>query len=372
MKQNIPQLIRVIVGIVLTSVGVAITYAIFERLVYHAIPYVWEDIFNTNTLRIAVIPVSLLLALVYFWAQRKLDPIGEKHESHGLGDAPKPTIRNFTVVLFLGFLSLLAGATLGVESILVPASLIIGSSIGVTLFKQDQQVPKLLSAAAFIALFAAFFHSFLMGILALYLLVNVQKTKVNGVLLVTAALASAVTLLTLHFMPGESGSYAHLPDKPFAINLATVIASVLLLGAGYLTTYGIHFWHDVSLKIDAYGQKRGWIIHALIAGSGIAIAYLVAGPLVQFTGNLNIVPMLNQASTLGFIGLLWLAVVKTVIIGWSKAFHFRGGLIFPTVFIASTIVAIVQLLVPEVHFTVSLIIVMVGAFIANRKLRILA
>lgn len=371
MKQKILNLAKILCGIILTGIGVTITYAIFERVAYHAIPYIWEDVFNTNAVRIAVIPVALALSLVYFWLQHHLDPISEQHESHGLGEMPKATLRNFAVVLILGFLSLLAGATLGVESILVPASLIIGSAVGVKLFKKEPKGAKLLGATAFIALFAAFFHSFIMGILALYLLAKTQKIKVTPVLLIVAAIASLTTIVTLHYLPGESGSYLHLPSEPFTINFATAIASLLLLGAGYATTYAIHYWHKVALKLDAVGQKKGWVIHALIAGAGIAVAYLIAGPLVQFTGNLNIVPMLNEASNLGIIGLVWLAFVKTAAIGWSKALHFRGGLIFPTVFVASTIVAIVQFIVPEVHFTLSLIVVMVGTFIANSKLRIL-
>lgn len=371
MKKKLPNLAKIILGIMVTSIGVAITYAVFERAVYHAIPYIWEDVFSTNTVRLAVVPLALALSIVYFWLQHKLDPVSEQREEHGLGNAPKPTIRNFVVVLFLGFLSLLAGASLGVEAILVPASLIIGASVGMGLFKHDTKATKLLSATAFIALFAAFFHSIIMGIIGLYVLAQAQKIKVTPTLLIVAVVAACTTVITLRYLPGESGSYLHLPTDPFSLNFATIVASLLLLGAGYVTTHAIHYWHKLSLKVDAIGQKKGWVIHGLMAGAGIGMAYLIAGPLVQFTGNLNIIPMLDQSAALGIIGLLWIALIKTALIGWSKALHFRGGLVFPTIFVASTIVAIIQLIVPEVHFTLGLLIVMVGTFMANTKLRIL-
>ena len=86
-----------------------------------------------------------------------------------------------------------------------------------------------------------------------------------------------------------------------------------------------------------------WWLRGLVAASGLSALYLLGGPLVEFTGNKSIVPMLNQAASLGAIGLIWLVVIKTATISWSKAMGYRGGLIFPTVFIASTLVAIAQL-----------------------------
>ncbi len=99
--------------------------------------------------------------------------------------------------------------------------------------------------------------------------------------------------------------------------------------------------------------------------------YLLGGSLVEFTGNKSIVPMLGQAASLGAIGLIWLAIVKTVAISWSKAMGYRGGLVFPTVFIASVLVAIAELQVHELNFIYGLIAVMAGVLAAERRANIL-
>jgi H+/Cl- antiporter ClcA len=81
--------------------------------------------------------------------------------------------------------------------------------------------------------------------------------------------------------------------------------------------------------------------------------------------------MLKQSTTLGIIGLAGILIIKILVIGWSKAMGYRGGLIFPSIFVASVLVAIVQLYTKDVGFVVGLIVVMGGAVTANTKLKIL-
>jgi H+/Cl- antiporter ClcA len=93
--------------------------------------------------------------------------------------------------------------------------------------------------------------------------------------------------------------------------------------------------------------------------------------LVEFTGNKSIMPMLQQASSLGLSGLVWIVVVKVAAISWSKAVGYRGGMIFPIIFIAAVLVAIVQLYVPGFNFIYGLIAAIIGALVANRRTHVL-
>lgn len=370
MRGGILKTAKLLLAVVITSAGVALTYVVFEHLVTHLVPRVWDEVFLTDSVRLFVVPASIVLALVYFWAQHHFDPQSEKHEEHALGDVPDATPVNFIKLLAIGFLSMLAGATLGVESILVPACIVLGMYVAGKILPSSK-TKKAMGAVGFIALFTAFFHSFIIGMLALLLLKQSQGLKLQIKTIMLAAIASATTLLALQLLPGGEEHYLNLPNQKVELTLATVTIGLLLVVAGYATTYLMHQAHDISVKLKNRVPKDNWFKHGLLAGTGIALLYLLGGSLVQYTGNLSIEPMLSRAPELGTIGLLWLVLVKSVAIGWSKALGYRGGLIFPTVFVASAFIDIAMLHTQGVNFHFGLILVMVGAFLSNRKLRIL-
>jgi H+/Cl- antiporter ClcA len=118
-------------------------------------------------------------------------------------------------------------------------------------------------------------------------------------------------------------------------------------------------------------KKQPWWKHALIASSVLSLLYLFGGPLTEFTGNEAIVPLHERAELLGAWSILWIVIVKICAIGWSKSLGYRGGMIFPTVFVAAGIASLLQLNAPGLNFIYALLAVMAGAFIANRKLCIL-
>ena len=361
--------IKVLLATVLASIGVALTYYYFEAIVHHSIDTVWDSWLNTGDHRWLVVPTCLILSLVYFGVQHTFDPKSENKEEHGLGNMPVPTATNFGKVLLIGFFSLLAGASLGPEAILVPACMILGSYIGVKSFAKDKQAVKLLGMVGFIALMAAFFHSFLAGMLGLLLAGKQAKLKISLRLVVIAAVASAVTTWLLGRL--SSPSFVSLPATNWHFNIRSLLAVVLLAAAGYLTTYGIGWAHQLAEIIRHRTQRSGWPQRALVAAIGLSALYLLGGTLVEFTGNESIVPMLHRADELGVIGLLWILVVKICAISWSKALGYRGGLVFPAVFVASVLVAIAHSFVSDVNFIYGLIAVLAGLLAADRNVKIL-
>lgn len=354
---------------VLTGIGVALTYYYFETAVHHSIDYVWGDLLDTAGQRLLVVPVCLALSLAYFGAQHRFDSRSETKESHGLGDTPRPTVINFGKILALGFLSLLAGASLGPEAILVPACMMLGGYVGLRLVGKAEQAPRLLGMAGLVALCAAFFNSFLVGMLGLALAGKQAKLKLTPFLVIIGAVASASTIWVLSLL--SSKSFIALPVASWDFEIRSLLAIIMLLVAGYLTTYMLGWSHGIIERLRRPLVKQTWWLQAVAASVGLSTLYLLGGSLVEFTGNESIVPMLQQASELGFIGLVWLAIIKVAAISWSKAMGYRGGLIFPTVFVASVLVAIAHGFASDLNFIYGLIAVMIGVLAAERKVKIL-
>ncbi|HVX48083.1 MAG TPA: chloride channel protein [Candidatus Saccharimonadales bacterium] len=351
------------------GVIVALVYCYFEAAVHHGINLVWADWLDTGAHRWLVVPICLVVSLVFFGLQHYLDSSSEHNESHGLGEAPKPTLTNFAKVLFLGFWSLVAGASLGPEAILVPACMIAGGYIGAKAFKHDGRGVKILGAAGFIALMAAFFHSFIAGMLGLLLIKKQTKAPLNIFTVLVAVVASWATVYILGLL--SSPAFVSTPSSGWHFNTHSLLALAILVVAGYAVTYGLGASHGLITRLHQRIAGSQWWLRSLAAAAGLSALYLLGGTLVEFTGNKSIVPMLKQAASLGVAGLLWITVVKIVAISWSKAMGYRGGLIFPTVFVASVLVAIAKLHVPELNFIYGLIAVLVGVFAAERRVKIL-
>lgn len=368
-KPNALQAIKLFFGIIIVGVVVALTYHIFENAIHGAINLIWYDWLDTSTKRILVIPTGILLTILFFGVQHYLDRDSETHEEHGLGNMPEATITNFLKVLFIGFLSLLAGATLGPEAVLVPACMIAGAYIGKLLFKSNDALVKALAAAAIMALFTAFFNSFIVGVLSLFLVAKQANTKISPMMVVIAAVASAASLVTLAAVEGSP--LFEIPHYNWSISFTTILFSLLIAVVAFGATFVMSFIHDGFSKIRAFTNKQLWIVRALIAGSVLMLLYLLGGPLVEFTGNKSIVPLFDQAMSIGFWGLVWIFVVKVVAIAWSKAMGYRGGMIFPTIFLVAVLIALVQLNHPDFNMIYGFIAGVVGALAANKRTHIL-
>lgn len=367
MKQ-LSQKIKLLLAIILAGIGTALTYHLFENAVHKSIDLIWHDWFDTDAKRWLVIPLTLLISLLFFGAQHYLDKRSETKEEHGLGAMPDPTVKNFAKILFIGYFSLVAGASLGPEAVLVPACMLLGAFIGSKLFAK-KELTALLAAAGLMALFTAFFHSIFVGVLSLALVSKQSKTKITPLLIAVSVLASVSSYYTLKLVSGSA--YLAMPAYSWSLNLETIVFSLFLAVAGYFLILGMDASHKQFMKLRKLLNKRPWWQHALVAASVIAALYLLGGPLVEFTGNQSIEPMFQQASSIGLIGLAWILIVKVALISWSKAGGYRGGMIFPTIFLAAVLVAMPQLYDQNLNLIYGMIAVLVGAFAANRKSHIL-
>jgi hypothetical protein len=355
----------------LVGVTVAFTYFGFEYAVHHSITLIWFTLFNTENNRMLVMPLCVILSFIFFASQHFLDRKSDKSEAHGLGGGTMDArLKNVVIILCVGYLSLVAGASLGPEAVLVPACIVIGAFFGSKLFKDNSQAVNALAAAGIIALFAGFFHSFVIGFLAVFLVSKQAKVALSPQLVAIAVIASASSYFTLKLID-PIHQYFSFPHYRWTVKLTDVGIALALVCAGYFTTFALKASYDVFETIRTTKIVSTWWQRAIIASFGLSLLYIFGGPLVEFTGNLSIAPLYSQAASIGVIGLIWIYVIKLSAIGWSKALGYRGGMVFPIIFVASVLVAIAHLCYAETNYIFALISTMVGVIAAERKANIL-
>ncbi len=363
--------IKALLSCGLVGVLVAVVYFLFETAVHSSISFIWDTTFDTENTRWIVLPLCVIISFIFFGLQHYLDPKSENKEEHSLGGSKViPSLKNLLSVLIIGYFSLLAGASLGPEAILVPASMITGAYVALKLFKNDQKLSKMLIAASIIALFTAFFHSFFVGMLSLLLIKKISGVKISKELIIVGVISSASSYFTLQLID-PLNTYFKFPEFDLKVAVIDILAGLLLIVAGYIATYSLKYIHKYIELVRTKSKIKSWWKQALLASLGLAVIYLIGGPLIEFTGNESIVPLLDESASLGLSGLLLILVMKLIAVGWSKAMGYRGGLIFPMVFVACVLVAISQFYFVESNFWAGFVAAMVGILAADKKAKIL-
>ncbi len=364
------RLIKLVFGAIATGVGVALTYFIFESAVHESIDFVWTDVFNTEVNWWMVPILCLVLAFVYFGLRHLLDPKSEKSDDdEALGGLPKVKLSNYGKVIAIGYFSLLAGASLGPEAILIPSCMLVGAMIAKNILKEDKRLQGLLGLVGVASLFTAFFGSMFAGLLGVYLGATEAKVKVNAKILVFSAIGIVSTYYVLTLV--EPASYFSTPNYTWDFEIAHVAGLLFVFASGFALTWLMSKLETVVQANKKLLSSKNWKSQALIAGSVLSLLYVVGGPLVRFTGNESILPMIDQAPTLGLYGLLSVVLIKIATIIWSKTSGYRGGLIFPTAFVASTVTVICQLYITDVSYIYGVIAYFIGAWAINRKTHVL-
>jgi len=357
--------IKTIFAAILVGLGVAATFLVFETSVRIASSFIWDELFNTTSNRLLIFPIIAVTSLAFFGLQHYWDKSSENDTTHALGATPTFTPKNYIKTLVIGFLSLVAGVSLGPEGILIPASLVLGGVIGKKLDNSSDKLSSQLATAGFIALFVAFFSSLPAALVGIFLLMqDKSRTKLTISTLSLATVASVSTYALISAVGPES--YVSTPSE-LHVSPVSVAVVLALFFAGYTYSYALMYVSRFVAYLQRVIDKNSWYTKALVASLGLATIYLVGGPLIQFTGNASIAPMFEQATTLSLGSLVLLAATKTIAIAWSKTLGYRGGMIFPTLFVAAVFVAIAQSYEVGLSINVGMITVMIGVFIANSK-----
>jgi H+/Cl- antiporter ClcA len=70
----------------------------------------------------------------------------------------------------------------------------------------------------------------------------------------------------------------------------------------------------------------------VLLGAVLGLLYLVGGQSVQFSGSEGSVLLVREHADDGALTLAGIAAVKLLATGWSVTSGYRGGLVFPSVF----------------------------------------
>lgn len=359
----------------MTALIVALIYIVFEESLNWAIDRVWIDLLSSQSNRLLSAVFTVATGFGYFASK------------HYLADQPKAKnnqnmVHKLLIVLFVGFLSLFAGAALGPEAILIPASLMVGQLISgrlnngnETKRKADNKnlaLSKLLSLAGFVALFVAFFNSLLGGVLGYYLANKGRKRSellaINN--LIVLGISSVVSLITLNQL-SHRGSFI-FPASTASWSIVSIVLLVACFVIGVLYQKLLSWF---TQRIQRWQQRTEqswtWKKKALASSTVLAILFLVGGYYIQFTGNHFIAEVINDAETIGIIGLLSISIIKIIAIAWSNTTGYRGGQIFPMTFVASASVAALSLIFADIHIVAAVFLILAGAIYGDKKNNIL-
>lgn len=370
------QIPKILIGSALTALLVALIYIVFEESLNWAIDKVWIDLLNSQSNRLLTAVFTVATGFGYFASK------------HYLADQPKAKnsqniIHKLLIVLFVGFLSLFAGAALGPEAILIPASLIVGQLISgrlnygnETKRKTDNKgnlaLSKLLSLAGFVALFVAFFNSLLGGVLGYYLANKGRKRSellaINN--LIVLGISSVVSLITLNQLSHRGSFVFPTSTASWSVVSISLLLACFVIGIFYQRMLS-WFTKQIQRWQQHTEQSWSWKKKALASSAGLAILFLIGGYYIQFTGNHFIADVIKDAKVIGIAGLIWISVIKIIAIAWSNTTGYRGGQIFPMTFVASATVAALSLIFNDIHIVAGVFLILAGAIYGDKKDNIL-
>jgi len=109
--------------------------------------------------------------------------------------------------------------------------------------------------------------------------------------------------------------------------------------------------------------KNRLILRGLIGGLGLGIAGAIF-PLVLFSGEESSLVLIEQAAEIGAPMLVLLAAVKLLVTGLGLATGWKGGYVFPTLFVGIALGLAVDLLFPQIPMAVAVSATIAGTLAA--------
>ena len=312
---------------------IGVVFVIFEWVVNDVGGWLWNDLLNSDSQRVLVIPIAVVMSVIYSLALRSA---GQKRVSKAETDLfsedfteVKPTnIKKIALLFGLGALSLLAGASLGPEASLVAVSLAIGAWFAGALNVLKFPPGQLLVLSAVGALLSAFFASLIP--IAIPLLMLLQKKSLGIISGLAVILSSLAAWVAVYIFRGRG--YGSVPlSGNFELHdiLVAAIAGFVcvLLGIGLKWLIKIF-----KIYVKLIDKKYSWYNAAAIFGLVLGLLYLIGGQSVQFSGSEGSKILFENQASYGVAALAGLVIVKLVATSWSLASGYRGGVVFPSVY----------------------------------------
>lgn len=336
----------------------------FEFIVIEGTEWLWDDLLHADKYRWVAIALPVVGSILLSAAFRLTGQTRIVHQTSDVGEygseeTKPPTLIDIGIVLLIGAGSLLFGASLGPEASLMAFA----GSLGLLVAARFKLTTAgLLKAISIGALLIAFTGSIVPALFPFILLLQKAKPAIkklplkdpkalkglisqnrrviaNGLIdiVLPILLASASAFFVMWLMDPSVAGYGSIPvSQPIQLidfGLAAV-AGVLALFVGTLLKKAIDYFGSLAKWMD---KKWPWPVSAGAFGAGIGLLYVIGGQTVQFSGSIGSKLLVEQASTFGLFTLLGLLLVKLLVTAWSLATGYRGGLVFPTIYMGIAI-----------------------------------
>ncbi len=311
-----------------------IVFVIFELIVTQGTDYVWNNFFNTDINRWTLIPVSILLSIIFsaiikFFKQKRIGLV-EENLLNDNNPIKNTSLYDLLAIFVIGSASLLAGASLGPEASLVG----IASGLGLWFAQKNKtmEAAKLLALSSVGSLLVAFFGS-LMPILIPILILYKKENKIIFSHILPPIISGVFAYIALVALKGSAIGFGTIPVGTTDHEIQDIIAAFILgiLGAVFaiLLKELIKKFSNFTTQIN---PKIHWVVSATIFGGVIGVLYLIGGPSIQFSGKEGTEILLQNPASYTVAALLLIVITKLLATSWSLSAGYRGGLVFPSVF----------------------------------------
>jgi len=283
-------------------------------------------------------------------------------EGHGIGMEQVPPSHAAGMVL-ISLVSLSAGASLGPEAALLAVALAVGTVLADRLKRAELE--RVFGMSGVGSLLSGLFGS----PLAPTVLV-LEVAPVTGhnlyVFLIPVLVASAAGLLMFDAILNGPLLEIALPSYT-GVELAHVFEALAVAavaaGVGMLLIATLRVVQRLLLPI---GGRT--VLKATVGGIGIGLIALVAGEETLFSGEHELEVLLENPKAYGAGGLVLILGGKILALALSLETGFRGGRIFPVLFIGATVGFIASDLFEGVPLAVAVACGMAGAAVAIMRL----
>lgn len=290
-------------------------------------------------------------------------------EGHGLGDEGIP-MRALPGLVAAALVSLAVGASLGPEAPLLAIAAALGPWIATRVGRET--LGKLFTMAGIGSIFSLLFGSPLAATF-----VGLEVTAITGhnlyVFIIPVLVASTAGFFGFRVLTESSLDSLATLDFPAYTNMdpGHVLAALLIgaagAAAGLLVIATFRVVDGALRPLD-----RSPVVKATVGGLGIGLVALVAGEETLFSGEAQLEALLGSPGSETVAALILILAGKVVALSLSLATGFRGGRIFPVVFIGGTVGLTINQAIGEVPLAVAAAAGMAGATIAILRLPIFA
>ena len=266
-------------------------------------------------------------------------------DGHGVGgDDGAGALKAVPGLLLVAIVSLGIGASLGPEMPLMAATVTLGGIATVALKLPKEMMPAI-AIAGVAALFGGLFGSPLLGVVLLLELPRRDPDASPYELILPALLGSTIGYFVFLALFGEPFAAYDLPHLG-SLEFADVLWAAGIGAAGAVA--GVVFIRFFRLIDWALVRAREYPVALATAGGVVlGIVAVVVGEQTLFSGEHQLQDVIDGNESLGF--LLALVLAKMLTLAVSLGTGFRGGRVFPLLFIGGTLgLALSQFLsVPE-------------------------